>query len=132
MSDTGRLHFVVFVLASLAAFVVLLHVVLRHRTVRPGLASVVWVSVVVVPVGMVFAKIAYSWGLPPLIYYGVPASTTVLLPPVVFRMRRRELIAYLCASSALPFAIHLAFSLGLGWKEYLPFWTVPSIRELLS
>lgn len=132
MSDPGGLHFAVFVLTSFAVFVILLQAVLRHRTVRPTLATLSWVSCVVVLAGMVFAKVAHSSGLPPLIYYGVPATMTVLLPPLVFRMRRWEAIAYLCASSALPFAIHLAFSLVLGWKEYLPFWAVPSIRELLS
>jgi hypothetical protein len=25
----------------------------------------------------------------------------------------------------------VAFSLFLGWKEYLPFWAVPSVGELL-
>ena len=51
---------------------------------------------------------------------------------IVFGMRRSEVIAYICASSLVVPAIHLVFSFTQGWKEYLPFWPVPSLWELLS
>ena len=98
----------------------------------PSLASLLWVSAVVVVGGMLFAKVAANSGLPKWVYYGIPAATTVLLPPIVFRMRRGEVAAYVCAASLLPAVLHVGFSLILGWKEYLPCWAVPSLRELLS
>jgi hypothetical protein len=119
-------------LASFAAFLLLLKVILRKRAVQPSLASLLWVSAVVVVGGMLFAKIAANSGLPQWVYYGIPAGATVFLPPVVFGMRRGEVAAYVCAASLMPVVIHVGFSLILGWKEYLPFWAVPSLRELLS
>lgn len=132
MSNSDKLHFAVFILASFVAFLVLLKVVFRKRPVQPGPYPLLWVSAVVVVAGMLFAKIAANSGLPPWVYYGIPAATTILLPPVVFGMRRGEVAAYLCAASLMPAVIHIGFSLILGWKEYLPFWAVPSLRELLS
>ena len=82
--------------------------------------------------GMLFAKVAVNSGLPTWMYYGIPAVATLLLPPIAFGMHRGEIAAYLCAASLLPAVIHVGFSLVLGWKEYLPFWVVPSFRELLS
>ena len=54
------------------------------------------------------------------------------VPPIVFRMGRKEAVLYACAAALTSPAIHVFFSLILGWKEYLPFWVVPSLRELLS
>ena len=126
------LHFAAFMLASFVAFLALLKVIFRKRTVQPGPLPLLWVSAVVVVAGMLFAKIAANSGSPPWVYYGIPAATTILLPPVVFGMRRGEVAAYLCAASLMPAVIHVGFSLILGWKEYLPFWAVPSLRELLG
>lgn len=132
MNDSATLHFAVFVLASFVAFLLLLKVILAKRSVQPSLVSLLWVSAVVVGGGMLFAKVAANSALPTWVYYGVPAVATLVLPPIVFGMRRGEVAAYLCAASLLPAVIHLGFSLVLGWKEYLPFWVVPSLRELLS
>jgi hypothetical protein len=132
VSDNPALHFAVFVLASLAAFLLVLKLIFAKRSLQPRLLSLLWVSALVVVGGMVFAKVAANSGLPTLVYYGIPAITTLLLPPIVFGMRRGEIVAYLCAASLLPAVIHVGFSLFLGWKEYLPFWAVPSLRELLS
>jgi hypothetical protein len=131
VSSTEAFHFTAFMAASLIAFLALLWLILGRRAERPKPFSVAWVSLVVVVVGMVFAKAGANAGWSPLVYYGVPAATTVLLPPIVFGMRRLEVIAYICAASLVAPAIHVVFSLTLGWKEYLPFWSVPSLRELL-
>jgi hypothetical protein len=132
VSDTALLRFAVFVLVSFVAFLLLLKLVLAKRQVRPAVASLIWVSAVVVVAGMVFAKVVANSGLPPWVYYGLPAVATLVLPPIALRMRRREVAAYLCAASLMPAVIHVAFSLLLGWKEYLPFWAVPSLGDLLS
>lgn len=128
----ATLRFGIFVLVSFVLFVLLLKLVLARRPARPRFASLLWVSAVVVVAGMVFAKAAANSGLPPAVYYGIPAVATLLVPPIAFRMGRGEVVAYLCAASLMPAVIHVAFSLFLGWKEYLPFWAVPSLGELLS
>ena len=132
MSNSDALHFAVFILTSFAAFLLLLKLIFRKRPAQPSLVSLVWVSAVVVVGGMLFAKVAANAGLPTWVYYGIPAATTVFLPPVVFGMRRSEVAAYICAAGLMPAVIHVSFSFILGWKEYLPFWAVPSLRELLS
>jgi hypothetical protein len=132
VSNSDALHFAVFIVTSFAGFVLLLKLIFRRRRVQPSVVSLVWVSAVVVVGGMLFAKVAASSGLPAWVYYGIPAATTILLPPVVFRMRPGEVAAYICAAGLMPAVIHVSFSFILGWKEYLPFWAVPSLRELLS
>jgi hypothetical protein len=132
MSNTDKLHFAVFMFTSFVGFVAVLKVALRKRPVQPTAFRLLCVAGVVVAAGMSFAKLAANSGLPPWVYYGVPAAVTVLLPPVVFKMRRREVALYACVAVLMSPAIHVSFSLILGWKEYLPFWAVPSLRELLS
>ena len=60
---------------------------------------------VVVVAGMLFARFAAILGVSPVIDYRAPALTTLLLPPVACRIRRREAVEYLL--------------LTFGWHEYL-------------
>jgi hypothetical protein len=124
-------RFPIFVTASYAVFGVL-YLVLRHRE-RVGLLSqILGVGVVVIIGGMVFAKLGQNTGWPWWIYYTVPMLLTVLLPPLYFRMSRREVLEYLMLSLLSAPFIHLCFSLFLGWKDYMPFVQVPSLRELIG
>jgi hypothetical protein len=81
---------------------------------------------------MVFAKYGNNFGLPWWIYYTVPALATLLVPPIAFRLQRRELAHYLVLAFLSSPAIHVAFSLFLGWHEYMPFIPVPSLKQLLA
>jgi hypothetical protein len=125
-------HFPIFVAVSLVAFTGVLRLVLRHRSAPLSWQALIWVAGVVVVGGMTFAKIGATHGLPIWLYYGVPAVLTWVLPPVVFRMRGRELPIYLLLALVVAPAIHLAFSFILGWNEYLPFLPIPSLVELAS
>ena len=87
-------RFVVFIGVSLAAFILVLYWSLRRRTIQPSRWRIAIVSVFVVVVGMVFAKVGANAGLSPLIYYGVPALTTLALPPMAFRMSALEYAQY--------------------------------------
>jgi hypothetical protein len=117
---------------SYVAFFGLLRTVLRHRSETPTSLKLNWVAGVVVVGGMLFAKVGTSYELPVWLYYGVPAVVTWTLPPLVFRMRGREVASYLVLALLLAPMIHLAFSFFLGWKEYLPFLPVPSLAELFG
>ena len=55
----------------------------------------------------------------------VPALVTVLLPPIVFRLTGRRVLAYLLLAALSAPLIHVLFSLILGWGEYMPFWPIP-------
>ena len=83
-------HFLVFIAVSLVVFVGILRWVLRARppALRPGTVAVV--AMVVVVMGMCFAKFGAYAGLAWPIYCGVPAAITLLLPPLAFRMSLRE------------------------------------------
>lgn len=128
MSPAWRFAF--FVLASAAVFIALLRFTLRRRASAPPWPQVLALTAVVVIGGMVFAKYGHNLGLPWWIYYTVPALLTLVLPPWVFRMRTSELLPYLGLAFLSSPCIHIAFSLLLGWKEYMPFIPVPSLAEL--
>jgi len=114
-------HFVAFMVVSSLVFVAVLRLALRRRTTRPALLPIVAVAGIVNVGGMWFAKVGANAGWPGWLYYGVPAAMTVFLAPVVFRMSGREATTYIVLASLMAPAIHVSFSLFLGWKEYLPF-----------
>lgn len=124
------MHFSVFVAVSLLIFVGILHYTMRRRPSRPKLGVVSGTAVVVVVVGMLFAKFASNAGWPWWIYYTVPAAVTLLLPPLVFRFRARELAWYMALAFLSSPVIHVFFSLVFGWHEYMPFIYIPSLCEL--
>ena len=130
ISPAGR--FSIFVLVSLVAFIAILQYVTRHRSQRPKTSTVVAVAGIVVIGGMIFAKFGNNAGLPWWIYYTVPALTTLLLPPVVFKFSGKELLQYLVLAFLSSPVIHVAFSFFLDWHEYMPFIPVPSLRSLLG
>jgi membrane protease YdiL (CAAX protease family) len=130
MSPTAR--FVIFIGVSIVVFLWLIRFTLRRRASKPDNWRLALVTGIVVVGGMVFAKYGNNIGLPWWIYYTVPALLTLLLPPIAFRMKGRETALYLMLAFLSWPVIHVAFSLVLGWKEYLPFIPVPSIRELMQ
>lgn len=125
-------RFPIFVVASVVVFLGVLRLSLRRRETMPGWKSLSVVSLVVVAGGMTFAKWGASTGLSWLVYYTVPALATLLIPPLVYKMSRAECAEYLVLALFMAPAIHATFSLLLGWKEYMPFLPVPSLRELFS
>jgi hypothetical protein len=133
MPDLQR--FIVFIAAAFLVFVAVLRFTIRNRAIKPSLRETCAVGIVVVVVGMFFARYTHltfpnlSW----LVYYGVPALNTVFLPPLWLRMSRRETAQYLPLAWLTAPAIHLFFSLFVGWHDYMPFPIhIPSLGELLS
>ncbi|MEQ1487605.1 MAG: hypothetical protein ABL920_03860 [Methylotenera sp.] len=105
---------------------------LRSRATKPPRLKVIWVALIVVVVGMVFAKLGANAGLSPAIYYGIPVITALALPPFVFNMKKWEMLKYVTLTFISSPIIHIIFSAIIGWHEYLPFWYVPSISELIN
>ena len=130
VSVAGR--FSVFITVSLITFIAILYFVTRHRTQRPRTLMVMAVAGIVVVGGMVFAKLGNNAGLPWWIYYTVPALTTLLLPPTVFKFHRKELLQYLVLAFLSSPVIHMVFSFLFDWHEYMPFIRVPSLQSLLA
>jgi hypothetical protein len=122
-------RFAIFIVVTLVVFVGILLFVMRKRSPRPLPFTIGLVSVVVVIGGMLFAKLGNNAGWPVWIYYAVPALTTLVLPPMALRMApRTELWQYLILAFASSPAIHVGFSLFVGWHDYLPFFYVPTLK----
>lgn len=133
MPDVQR--FVVFIAAAFLVFVAVLRFTVRNRPVKPSMSETFAIGAVVVVAGMLFARYSHlafphlSW----LVYYGVPASITVFLPPLWLHMSKRETAQYLPVAWLTAPAIHLFFSLFVGWHDYMPFPVyLPSLGELFS
>jgi hypothetical protein len=126
------MRFPVLIVVSLIVFVMILRFIVRKRTRQPSATSVLVVSVTVVVGGMLFAKSTQNSGWPWWIYYTVPALVTLLLPPLTFRFAGQELWRYLVLAFLSAPAIHVSFSFLLGWHDYMPFISVPSLQELLG
>ena len=125
-------RFPIYILVALAAFFAILLFVTRRRSIRPSWYVVSGVAALVVVGGMVFAKFGQNSDWPWWIYYTVPALVTLVLPPLALRFSFRELWQYLVLAFLSSPAIHITFSLLLDWHDYMPFFSVPSLRELLS
>ena len=124
------LRFPVFVLVSLVAFLAILCFVTRKRPARPALATLLAVAGVVVVGGMVFAKLGQNIGWHWSVYYTIPALATLVVAPAVLRFSGTELWQYLTLAALSSPVIHVLFSFLLGWHEYMPFFHVPSLRQI--
>ena len=125
-------RFPILIIVSLIVFAVILRFITRRRPSQPTSLSVIVVATIVVVGGMLFAKFTQNAGWPWWIYYTVPAFVTLVLPPAAFRFSGQELWRYLVLAFLSAPAIHVAFSLLLGWHDYMPFLPVPSLQELLG
>ncbi|HTD24514.1 MAG TPA: hypothetical protein VK738_17785 [Terriglobales bacterium] len=131
MPDLQR--FIVFMAAGFVLFLAVLLWVLHSRSAKPRRLSLLMLATVVVPAGMTFAWYSHhffpdlSWA----IYYGVPALTTFVLPPLWLHMSRQEITRYVPMAVCMAPAIHIVFSLLVGWHDYMPFPIyIPSLAEL--
>jgi hypothetical protein len=125
-------RFPIMIAASLVEFTLLLRLILGRALFRRRRVAVIVVALLVVVVGMLFGKYGLLLGLPWWIYYPVPALVTVLVPPLVFRMRASRTVGYLVLAALSAPLIHVLFAFFLGWHEYMPFIQIPSLGSLLA
>ena len=125
MSTQEIFRFSCMALTSFGVFLALLLFVFRRRRTRPSWRGLILVAAIVNLGGMAFAVVAENAGLQWWIYYTLPALTTLLLPPLAFRMSTREAALYLVLAFLSAPAIHFLFSFSLGWHEYMPFLPIP-------
>jgi len=122
--------FLVYMLFALIVFVLVLLFTLRKRPKQPVLRIVLLAFIAVVG-GMTFARITYGKGVPWWIFYGIPAFITFVLPPIVLRLTKRELIFYIPVILLMAPAIHVFFSFFFGWHDYMPLFYVPWWQDLI-
>ena len=123
-------HFPVMIIASIAVFFMVIRIVLPKDDFRLKRTQIFLLSLIVVVFGMLFGKYGATYGLPWWLYYPIPMLITVLLPPIVLKLKKQKVIAYLLLSFLSAPFIHAVFSFFLGWTEYMPFWKIPFIGDL--
>lgn len=89
-------------------------------------------SIVVVVFGMLFGKYGANMGLEWWIYYPVPMLVTVFLPPAVLKMNLKKAIWYVVLSFLSAPFIHFFFSFFFNWNEYMPFWKIGYIGNIMD
>ncbi len=128
MSDLEK--FFVYMLVALIVFFAVLVFTLKSRSKQP-IFKIIILSLIVVVGGMTFARITYGHGVPWWIFYGIPAAITFVLPPLVLRMSKRELLFYIPLSILIAPVIHTFFSFFFDWHDYMPLFYVPWWHELI-
>ena len=123
-------HFPIMILASLVLFFLIIRVVIGNIQFKERLKHIIWLSILVVVIGMLFGKYGAQMGLKWWIYYPVPMLMTVFLPPFVLKMNLKKTLLYLLLSFLSAPFVHILFSFFLGWKEYMPFLDIPYIGNL--
>ncbi len=119
------------ILASLFIFFIIIRIVLSKEQFYQKYISIIFLSILIVIIGMLFGRYGAIWGLKWWIYYPIPMLMTVSLPPLVLKMNTRKMILYLILSFLSAPFIHTLFSFFIGWTEYMPFWKIPYIKDFL-
>lgn len=125
-------HFPIMIAASILVFLLIIRIVLSKSDYNNKRKQILVLAFIVVVVGMLFGKYGATYGLPWWIYYPVPMLATVILPPVVLKLNTSKTILYLVLSFLSAPFIHATFSFFLGWTEYMPFWRIPFIGDLIG
>jgi hypothetical protein len=117
-------------LVALIVFVFVLLFTMRKRPEKP-VFKIILLSIIAVIGGMIFAKITYGKNLPWWVFYGIPAFVTFVLPPLVLRMKKSELMFWVPASVLMAPVIHVFLSFFFGWHDYMPLFYVPWWHDLI-
>lgn len=123
-------HFPIMIIASIAIFFLVIRIVITKNEFRLKHKQIFLLALIVVVFGMLFGKYGATYGLPWWLYYPIPMLVTVLLPPIVLKLKKQKVITYLVLSFLSAPFIHVLFSFFLGWTEYMPFWKIPFIGDL--
>jgi hypothetical protein len=123
-------HFLIMIIASIAIFFIVVRLVVPRNYFWLKRQRIFLLSLVVVVFGMFFGKYGATYGLPWWLYYPIPMLITVLVPPLVLKLKSQKVITYVVLSFLSAPLIHVLFSFFLGWTEYMPFWKIPFIGDL--
>ncbi len=123
-------HFPVMILFSVVVFFAVIKMVVSKDEFRIKRNTIVLLAFITVIIGMLMGRYGAKFSLPWWIYYPVPMLMTVLLPPILLKMNKSKAIRYIILSFLAAPCIHIFFSFFVGWKEYMPFWEIPSLWSL--
>ena len=121
--------FLINMLVALIVFVFVLLLTIRKRPEKP-VSKIILLSIIAVVGGMIFARITYGKNLSWWIFYGIPAFVTFVLPPLVLKMKKSELLFYIPIAVIMSPIIHTIFSFFFNWHDFMPVFYVPYWKVL--
>ena len=120
------------ILTSLLIFSLIIRIILSKKEFIAKRKQIIILSLIAVVLGMLFGKYGAVYGLPWWLYYPIPMLATVILPPLVLKTNAYKTVVYLALSFLSAPFIHVFFSFFFGWTEYMPFWKIPFIGNLMN
>ncbi|WP_016778201.1 hypothetical protein [Anaerophaga thermohalophila] len=124
--------FITLIFTSLVVFNLILLMVLGRTNYMTRVNQVIWLSLLCVVFGMLFGKYGTDMGLKWWINYLVPMLMNALLPPIVLRMKNKQIVLYLFMIFLSAPLIHVIFSFFFNWTEYMPFWEILYLDTLIN
>ncbi len=128
----GTFKFLTLILASLILFHLVIWIVLGSHDFKGKLKQIILLSILCVIIGMLIGKYGASFGLKWWIYYSIPMLMSVLLPPIILRMNKKQVMVYLLLSFLSAPFMHFIFSFFFNWTEYMPFLEIPYFKTILD
>lgn len=127
----GINQLLVYMLASMVVYFVVLTFAIRKRSQRPYV-KLLLITLIVTVGGMLFARYTYSKELPWWVFYGIPVLMTYLFPMSILHLSKKELLHYVPLAILMAPAIHIFFSFLFDWHEYMPLFYVSWWHDLIS
>jgi hypothetical protein len=128
----SEIRFYSMMAASLVVVGAALAWTLRRREGGLPWPRIAVVAAAIVIGGMFWGRIGADRGLPWTLCLLPPMAATLLVPPLAFRMTARETATWILLAALSGSVVHVLFSFFLGWKEFMPIWDVPSLREVAA
>jgi hypothetical protein len=125
-------QFITLIIASLFVFNLVLWISLGTHKFISNINRIALLSFLCVIIGMLIGKSGANLGLKWWIYYPAPVFLNVLLPPIILKMNKKQLVSYLILIILSAPFIHFIFSFFVNWTEYMPFMEIPYYKTLLN
>lgn len=125
-------QFITLIFASLFIFNLVVWISLGTKKFINNINRITLLSFLCVIIGILIGKYGADFGLKWWIFYPVPVLLNVLLPPIILKMNKKQLLSFMILIILSGPFIHLIFSFFFNWTEYMPFMEIPYYKTLLN
>ncbi|RYG11469.1 MAG: hypothetical protein EOO07_20550 [Chitinophagaceae bacterium] len=132
MGENTEWHFPIMIFAALMVFFAVIRMAVGGTKFKQQFKTIFFLALICVVFGMLFGKYGATFRFKWWIYYPIPMLINVLLPPILLKMKGKEIAVYLLLSFLSAPFIHLIFSVFFDWHEYMPFWNIPSFKSMVG
>lgn len=124
------LRFIVITAVTYLAFLCVIRLVMGSQyKAKSFLINVI--GMITVYGSFIIARYGNAMKLPAFLIYALPVLITVFLPPLALKMKSDQTLKYLAFSILAVPLIHFIFSFFFGWGEFLPFFKIPSLWNIV-